>query len=78
MYYFIFDFLCYHVRLNMKIEPLAYFITNIITTLFANKNYFVTQNSNLLKSSVVPKPSKLPPEFLCTKLNKPKQGLWVV
>lgn len=54
MYYFIFNFLCYHVRLNMKIEPLAYFITNIITTLFANKNYFVTQNSNLRQSSIVP------------------------
>lgn len=37
-----------------KKEPLAYFITNIITTLFANKNYFVTQNSNLRQSSVVP------------------------
>lgn len=54
MYYFIFNFLCYHVRLNMKKEPLAFFITNIITTLFANKNYFVTQNSNLRQSSVVP------------------------
>lgn len=56
MYYFIFNFLCYHVhvRLNMKKEPLAFFITNIITTLFANKNYFVTQNANLRQSSVVP------------------------
>lgn len=87
MYYFIFDFVCYHVRLNMKKEPLAYFITNIITTLFANKNYFVTQNSNLRQSSVVPNQanfhqSSFEPNETNLRQSSfdvlPKQGQWVV
>lgn len=89
MYQFIFDFLCYHVRFNMKKKNRTSGILyhKYYHDIVCKKELFRLLNRGVFKRSefqLAPefgctKTNKLPPEFVCTKLNKsfnvPNQGL---